>query len=582
MIQKALFFVLLSLPGVVSAQWSPSIIYLDTIGYTYRTGGDLDTVDRISGRYSSTLPGGGLEIPFGFPSMELFSAYRGMYRFQKIDYVPFAARYSGLPHLGFSYVFGTQATQIARLGYEQVFGKKVLLNFDMTNDRSNGFLRFGSHALNDLGLRMHKKGEVWSFNLCFDDRKHESLLNGGVLSNTDPNEFPLIFLGVNKRNASSLSRITTVRYENYFDFVRDTVSSFGIMSAHSVNVNSRKYNETDTLSGIYPMVNFSDTETNDRFQYSETDHGFGFFLGSAHRYFSIRLHGKYWKYYHAGTDTDTLETALRSDISLKWKVLSINGKGYFNISGAGNEWSSDFILNGRLSRFHYRFAFKSERLWPFQFQRNYLANNFAYSLDEYQQQGRTSMSAEMFTDVKGWKFNGKITVLQLKDNYFFDPQIGSWSNQIHPELFMSSFGLSVHWVGKRLSMQSQYTFTLERGGLDVVPDHVLFLRGQIRGRLFKSKRLEVYTGAELLANSTANRLLFIPAIDTYVMNNSGSLLGGMINAHVFAGLQIDEFRFFVRFENLGTIWNDNGLFAVVGYPIPAGQLRIGLTWDFFN
>ena len=131
-------------------------------------------------------------------------------------------------------------------------------------------------------------------------------------------------------------------------------------------------------------------------------------------------------------------------------------------------------------------------------------------------------------------------------------------------------------------MQSQYTFTLERGGLDVVPDHVLFLRGQIRGRLFKSKRLEVYTGTELLANSTANTLLFIPAIDTYVMNNSGSLLGGMINAHVFAGLQIDEFRFFVRFENLGTFWNDNGLFAVVGYPIPAGQLRIGLTWDFFN
>jgi hypothetical protein len=55
-----------------------------------------------------------------------------------------------------------------------------------------------------------------------------------------------------------------------------------------------------------------------------------------------------------------------------------------------------------------------------------------------------------------------------------------------------------------------------------------------------------------------------------------------MNLHVFGGIQIEEFKFFVRVENIGRNWNDTTSAFYKGYPITSTQFRVGITWDFFN
>jgi hypothetical protein len=66
------------------------------------------------------------------------------------------------------------------------------------------------------------------------------------------------------------------------------------------------------------------------------------------------------------------------------------------------------------------------------------------------------------------------------------------------------------------------------------------------------------------------------------MSNTFGFGPAYTNLHWFGGFQIDEFRFFVRAENIGGFWTDKNNEVQNGYPIGGLQLRVGITWDFFN
>ncbi|MFN0015245.1 MAG: putative porin [Saprospiraceae bacterium] len=52
---------------------------------------------------------------------------------------------------------------------------------------------------------------------------------------------------------------------------------------------------------------------------------------------------------------------------------------------------------------------------------------------------------------------------------------------------------------------------------------------------------------------------------------------------VFASFKVDAFRFFVRYENLGTAWDDQRIFyQTARYPQPFGALRFGVGWRFLD
>jgi hypothetical protein len=136
------------------------------------------------------------------------------------------------------------------------------------------------------------------------------------------------------------------------------------------------------------------------------------------------------------------------------------------------------------------------------------------------------------------------------------------------------------WKG--LSIQPEYTFSTNSGTLQLMTKHMANARLMLKGGLFKAKRLKAYVGVDAQWVSAADRLSFLPYVNSLDLFSSSGTMPGFTDLHAFMGFQIDVFRFFVRMEHIGYYWNDAQIQAVKGYPFAAPNLRFGVTWDFFN
>jgi hypothetical protein len=574
-----LFFALLSYCSY--GQWLPSEFDLDTMRYSFRTGGRLDSLDFSIARTSGTQPGGSLEFPDNIPTIDFFTQFRGGNR-QLLDIQRKPLIFSAIPHIGFAYTFGTQGTQVARMNYQQIFAKKVIVNFDFTNDRGNGFLRNSNFRLNDVHLSLAKKGKMWSSHFNATDRVFNSALNGGIQAESDPDLFPLVFLAVQKSNASSQMRNTDLDLVNYFDLNTDSIKAFGLTTRHKLMIQGRSYNEEDTLFGIYNMNNFDTLSTSDAYQLSKTEHGVGGFYRSSKLFASARLDATYWKYYNRGKDRDTIETTAYFSLKYKTGNWSLNTNSNYNLSGAGNEWSTQFDLSGKIKDLRVSSFLSAEDRWPNQFQRFYFANNYDYDLGPaIQKQFKLNFVNKVHLELSSIQVELQHQSTYLKDQYYFSLTQGTWSNELLPAISLHRFGIRADWKYKILAVQPEYSYTFESGLTDLIPDYLLKFRTTIKGPIFKSKKMIAYLGSEMVWFSASNTISFVPSLDTYIFSGNTASTG-MFNLHAFGGFQIDEFRFFVRFENIGYLWTSSSLELLENYPIPSSQLRVGLTWDFFN
>lgn len=580
--KSGLFLVLTLLSYCSFGQWLPSEFHLDTLRYSYRTGGELDSVDYSIGRTSGTQPGGSIDFPNNVPSVDFFTNYSGGNR-QMRDIGRKRLIFSALPHVGFAYTFGTQGTQVARMNYQQIFTKKILVNFDFTNDRGNGFLRNSSFRHNDLALAVAKKGERWSFDFYGKDLISTSALSGGLTEEADPELFPLVFLNVQKNNASSNFRKTNLDLINYFDFQKDSIRSYGLTSHHNLKIQGRSYREEDTIFGMYDMINFDSLSTSDAYQLSRIDNGLGGFFRNQKLFVSARMDGAYWKYYNRGKDRDTLETNAYLNLKFNSGNWSLVNSSFFNVSGADNEWRSHFTFNASLKQTRITSYLRIENRWPDPFQRFYWANNYNYDITgSIEKQFKLSFQNHVRFKVKSVDLDFHHQSTYLKDHYFFSVDQGAWSNALIPSIMLHRFGLKGDLNYKILTVQPEYSYTYENGLNQLIPDHMLKFRTSIKGALFKSKKMVAFLGAEAIWFSSSRAVSFLPSMDSYLFNTNGTLNSGMFNLHAFGGFQIDEFRFFVRFENIGYLWTASSLELLENYPIPSSQLRVGLTWDFFN
>ena len=129
------------------------------------------------------------------------------------------------------------------------------------------------------------------------------------------------------------------------------------------------------------------------------------------------------------------------------------------------------------------------------------------------------------------------------------------------------------------NLNPTFIYTLSTAGL--LPELQAYGRIFIKGKLFKAKKLEALVGVYVSYVSKYNNRYYISSMDTYNYSSVDSY-AGMVNLHAFLSLGISEFRFFIRYENIGYFWSDKTTDIVSGYPISPPRLRIGLTWDFFN
>jgi hypothetical protein len=132
------------------------------------------------------------------------------------------------------------------------------------------------------------------------------------------------------------------------------------------------------------------------------------------------------------------------------------------------------------------------------------------------------------------------------------------------------------------ALGSKYKYLAQKDAF--LPKHQAALTLAWHGGVFKDKRLNMRVEGQVTYQSVSKTLVYLPFVESIDWGASqlGTMNAAYLNAQFNVALEVKTFRFFVNVANLGSYWNAAQLSTVQGYPLPTMQIRLGLTWDFWN
>jgi hypothetical protein len=130
-------------------------------------------------------------------------------------------------------------------------------------------------------------------------------------------------------------------------------------------------------------------------------------------------------------------------------------------------------------------------------------------------------------------------------------------------------------------VQPNLSFTSLRGIDQVLP------KLDLRGRFFWKKRIfankmEVLVGADVYTRSAYDAFSYEDRLAIYMVSQVKSRVQSVLQFDALFAVNIDEFRFYFKAENLNDFTTQQKVFVVKNYPISPSIFRIGFTWDFVN
>ncbi|MDG1840993.1 MAG: hypothetical protein P8I93_01450 [Crocinitomicaceae bacterium] len=577
---KILLRIILIIPWIIYPQIGKSQDLLknqaDTISNKYRVTGELDSVDAFSPYAMSSFPGikinahsEGILSLFNYTGSDFFIQKRAM-----------PIYYTSLPHLGFAYTFGAQGFQGMKVNYYQAFRKNWLLNININRGQANGLLRNSEWRKQSLNLLLKKEENIYSGLLQFEFSKHLINNNGGVINISDANLFSPEILSTYKTNAYQEKRLLYLKQENYFNFRKDSLKKMGLFSRHVLELNNRKFYENDTLYGIYNNIYFDSASTTDDLQQSLLSNTFGFYSKGKNLFFTIAPSINIWSYHIANMYRDTVEAYLNNSFKYKSQSFDIEQYASFNLVGANKGWENNIQLNYTKNLLRLKLSWHSESKLPELYKRHYQANNYYYSPDTLNMQQRNQIDCKFSFKWNKQKLNIGASYISIKNPYLF--YNNSWSSDLFSKLNLFQTKIKLDLSYKFISASPYYVFNLMPNGLEFAPMHFIGSRISFKGGVFKAKKLILYGGCEPIYLSKFRRMAYVPSISTISFYNPGEMNNGYIDLRVFAGFELDSFRFFARAENLAYLWTENTTEIMHNFPIPTVQIRFGITWDFWN
>lgn len=563
------------------AQEMQSLSNKDTLTILTRSGGNLDSIDLYLFPNLYTHPGGlptfsnGLSIDF------LSNTPNG--RLNDSDVSWSKMRFSALPHIGFAYSFGSKGTQTVKANYEHFLGKYSLLNMRFNQLRSNGFIRNGTSAYNQFELQFdHIRPR-----LTIQYKTHITLTtvahNGGVLTDSLVDLYGLEFAPIAKTSAESKSKHLNMYLASYSDFTGDTTYATGVYTEHRFTVKNWRYSEfSDTLASLYPTIQFDSTNTSDQFQWSTISNGAGYYLSKGKTQARLGAKVDYWKTANLGRLYDTTEVRVYGEWMGNYKKIEGNIRYERVLFGASNGQLANFYIHTNLGKIDFSVSSRFSDQLPDPFIRYHLGNSISpIASQSWKREKRWTSSLDIdyaISALQSLQFN--YSYQDLKDNYFY---LGNeWNNTSVSSLSIHQLRVSANVTWKKLHFWPSYTYTLSNNSISPFPSHLVNSRIYVKGYLFKAKKLLTYAGTDVLYQSSGRAMQLVPMLNALTFSEIPFQYSGFLNLHAFAGFQIDQFKFFVRFENIGYFWNDKTISLINNYPLAPFQFRVGITWDFFN
>ncbi|MBB77699.1 MAG: hypothetical protein CL844_01710 [Crocinitomicaceae bacterium] len=555
---------------------------IDTMSYFDRINGSIDSIDVNSGNLPSTFDGG---IPIytsdGVTSLDLLRSvmqtnFQNSHEYSNI-------KYSALPHLGFAYSFGGQGAQFIQAKYNQAFTDNFFIDIDYVKSSGNGVIRGSDFYLNDFGVQMFRFGKKYSMNLKGAFQLNKVSHSGGLINiDSTIQQFGLQFPDV-KKNANSKNKIGEIHQENYFNFRSDSINKIGLKSFHKYTVNNRFFEEySDTLSQLYSTINIDSNSTRDQYKLASISNGIGFFISSKKFSFDALVYHKYWGFQNLGNHIDTSEINFVSNVSLKRKKFIIKNKFNINIIGAANEFENKLISQYQAKKINFYTRCFIETKTQSPFQRSYFGNNVSYSFTNLNKQTLMGVDSEInfnFLETLKNKYSigFDVKLISIRNPFLYNGS--DWFNDSLNFNF-GSFSISGGFKFGLLHINPRIIYSISKNGH--LPNIQCLGRIYIKGYVFKAKKLEALIGFDASYVSSFRLRLYMPYMDTYDWNIDQINTNPLSNFHAFLSLGISEFRFFIRYENIGYFFNNPLRQELVNYPIAGNRIRVGITWDFFN
>ena len=551
----------------------------DTLDINNRIFGKLDSVDIKSGDLPTTselgrsfrsengLSGKLLKADFNELTGTNFSKYNPM-------------QFSALPYLGFSYSFGSQGAQFLRAKYRQAFSDSFLLNIDYKRNSGVGYIRNAAFQSNNVQLQLERKGKRYSFQIKGmyenDSLNHSNgLVPGG---DTLIEAFGLDLIPV-RRTASSNHMRGQIALKNYINILNDSLRQFGLTTGHEYRIQHRRFLEADTLWGIYDTIYIDSFSTVNRFNQAQIANDAGVYWLNEQLYVDAKVGVNYWNVLNLDNIFDTTEIYLSSNLTWKRKTWSVKNSFYFNVVGRFNEWKNNFNFGYSFRDWNLTGGLILENMAPTAIQRAYSGNAYRYRSNIDRLQNNTTIngaiSNELIKDklsVKAFVFNSLLT-----NQILFNDSTWVQTSDVNNILQIGIKGKSRFGV---LHFNPTFIFSSDTYGY--LPTTQAYARVFVKGKLFEAKKMEAFIGGDFSYQSSFNLRTYNPIMNTFNWFNDGGSISSTVNAHAFMGFQIETFRFYARFENIGYFWTEPTLNELQNYPIAGTRIRVGITWDFFN
>jgi hypothetical protein len=573
MMRIFIFLLILSFVRSTNAQWNT-----DTLQHTYLTNGALDSLAK-----SAVF----LSQPFYFQHYD----YRSIDLFWHNQMGDFSvpkniknAVFSALPHIGFAYQFGTQATQWLKADYHQSFQGNWLVNASIQNASTAGFYRNANFKNGQYTFLVQRSQTRVPIKLWAHFHNETRNWTGGVLDPSQANTFPNDFLATLKSNANTNRRTQEILFDMAFPLSKDSSGKQRLQIQSGLTRLNRTYLESGNLSAAYPTLFFDSLNTADVFKRFAVHQRAGWSLyHNLNRNLNFGLEAQYWRYKDTLFRSDTLETNIYDDLNWQYGGLQIRHQGTFNLTGAANGWKSYLSVKGDLWGTRFDFTHHWIRWLPLPEQRQFSSNAeiFAFNNPTLQSQQKFEISANKTL------LNIKLKAILRQDFfnnwYYFNQTAGRWDNTDELSKFSTSslqFLAQKNWT--HWQIEGRYRFALHSLSLDFIPQNIAGAKVQWKGGIFKAKKLQSVLSTDIQWQSKSIGVGFLPHVDAIDWNTNVLSNNGFLNASIMAGFEVSTFRFFVCAENLGYFWSDKSTQWLRGYTYPGMQLRIGITWDFWN
>ncbi len=502
--------------------------------------------------------------------------------------------FSALPHLGFGYGFGAQGAQRIRVDFEQAFKHNVLFNLRYERWQRTGFIRSDELRFSQLDLHLYQVGKRHEVLLHFGNISDDRQWAGGLSAYTSLGSIAMDLLPVVKETARTQKNAYHASIDFRYRMFGDSLRSFNLATQHQYQLQKRLYLEEAPLSTFYPQTYFSPDSCADIFdqQLLENRVGLQAQLPGLEFTSQFGLRQRLWS--DALAQYDTLEVNWHNHLQLKRTAHDFVHENEFNIIGAAQGWHANSTYRWAQKNWKVAVEHRLVNEWPLLLQRAYQSNLTNYLWSNPQKQFFQELSAlgAFQNNPKTLTARMKLSLIQYKNAYRFDPLQLLWSSTAAASAGqLATLQTDIGYIlpnNKKTpsngawALGSKYKYLAQKDAF--LPKHQAALTLAWQGGVFKDKRLNMRVEGQITYQSVSKTLVYLPFMESvdWEATQLGALNTAYLNAQFNVALEVKTFRFFVNVANLGSYWNDPTLSTVQGYPLPTLQVRLGLTWDFWN